>query len=94
VASNVRVIEQKNNKSTGTNIVQEAETKNKTTPPKGVEIKNNDSASTESKSGKATKRELPGWLKILLEGLSGVALMALGGLFSIFEKQVGKKKGK
>ena len=94
VATKVEVAEQKDNKSSGVGIIQETETKNKTILVKEAETKNIDSTSTESKPGKATKRELPGWLKILLEGLSGVALIALGRLFSIFEKQVGKKKGK
>lgn len=53
-----------------------------------------DNKAVESKAGKATKWELPGWVKTLRDGIAGVFLILFASLFGFMEKQLGKKKGK
>lgn len=67
----------------------------KISPKKETETKTGSSgSSTETKSGGVVKRELPGWLKTLFEGIGGIALIVLGALFSFFEKKIPDKKKK
>lgn len=69
--------------------------KNKIASTKETETKIGNNGSTERKSGKASKRELPNWLKILFEAVGGLFFIGWAALFSSLEKQVGKsKKGK
>lgn len=66
----------------------------KISPKKETETKTSSSSSAETKSGGTVKRELPGWLKTLFEGIGGIALIVLGALFSFFEKKIPDKKKK
>jgi hypothetical protein len=68
--------------------------KNKITATKEAETKTNNSDTKEAKIGKASKKELSGWLKILFETVGGLLFIGWAALFGALEKQVGKKKGK
>ncbi len=76
-------------------ISKEVGSESKSTPVKGTETKDSGSNSVEAKSGKATGRELPGWLKILWQMVGGLFLIGWSALFGFLEKQVpGGRKGK
>lgn len=60
---------------------------------KGTETKTSSSDSVETKSGKAAKRELPGWLKIFGQMVGGLLLIGWSALFGFLEKQVPGRKG-
>jgi len=65
---------------------------NNIAPKKEIQGKDTDNKSAESKTGKSGKKELPGWVKTLFEGLGGIAVLVFALLFGSAEKQVGKKK--
>ena len=64
------------------------------TNKKETQGKDTDTKSAEAKTGKVTKRELPGWIKAFLESIGAIALITFGALFGSLEKQIDHKKGK
>lgn len=73
--------------------ITETGDKSKSTSTKETETKTGSSDSAEAKSEKATKRELPGWLKIFGQMVGGLFLIGWSALFGFLEKQVPGRKG-
>jgi len=85
----------KKSKLSGKENSKETEDKSKTALIKGIETKKSDNNAAEGTLVKVTKREIPGWLKILGQMIGGLFLIGWSALFSSLERQVpGGKKGK